>query len=173
MKNVGFTLIELIVVLALAALILAFGVPGFQNTLRTNRLVTQTNQFVGALNLARSEAIKRGVRVTLCRSADGQSCAGSGGYDQGWIVFTEDPDNPDGNGTFDRDAEELIQVANALPAGIGITGNRNVAASISYTPRGSTVELGTISACPESGSGRAIVISLAGRMRVVKKEDCS
>ena len=60
-KSAGFTLVELIVTLVLAALVLALGVSSFQEMIRSNRLTTIVNELVGALNLARSEAIKRGV----------------------------------------------------------------------------------------------------------------
>lgn len=65
----GFTLIELLVTLAVAAILLAIGVPGLRNILLTNRLATTANEVVAALNLARSEAIKRNARVDF--NADG------------------------------------------------------------------------------------------------------
>ena len=88
----GFTLIELIITVAIVAILLAIGVPSFQEMMRNNRVAAHTNDRLSSLNLARSEAIKRGVRVSLCKSSDGLSCATTGDWTQGWIVFV-DTDN--------------------------------------------------------------------------------
>lgn len=85
----GFTLVELLVTMTVASILLAWGIPNLQLTLAANRLATQTNNFTTALALARSEAMQLGVPVTLCKSANGTSCAATGGYQQGWIVFAE------------------------------------------------------------------------------------
>ena len=57
--------------------------------IQANRLTAQTNDLVTVLNYARSEAIKRGVRVTLCSSNNGTSCLGSTTWDTGWIAFID------------------------------------------------------------------------------------
>lgn len=93
----GFTLIELMITLALAAIILTLGVPSFTETIRTNRVATQVNELVTALNLARSEAIKRATAVTVCASADQATCSGSNDWRTGWIVVTDDNTNTTGS----------------------------------------------------------------------------
>jgi type IV fimbrial biogenesis protein FimT len=67
-RSSGFTLVELMFTLALAAVLLAIGIPSFRGMMATNRLVTQTNEFNSAVNFARSEAITRNSTVTLCRA---------------------------------------------------------------------------------------------------------
>ena len=67
-------MIELIVTMVVAAIVLTLGVPSFRELINNNRLTSGANEFVTALNLARSEAIKRSVRVTVCKSADGTTC---------------------------------------------------------------------------------------------------
>ena len=90
-RDYGFTLVELMVTLVIAAILLTAGVPSFTTLIKNNRLTTSTNELVGALTLARSEAVKRGLRVTVCKSADQASCDTSGtGWQQGWIVFTDE-----------------------------------------------------------------------------------
>jgi len=85
----GFTLIEVIVVLVVAGIILAIAGPSFNTVIKNNSLATQANDLVSALNFARSEAVTRGDRVTVCRSnVAGTACnSGSGSWEDGWLVF--------------------------------------------------------------------------------------
>jgi type IV fimbrial biogenesis protein FimT len=84
----GFTIIELMVTVTLASILLAIAVPSFRGMMANNRVVTQSNDFVGALNFARSEAITRNTNVTLCRvaTAAATACAGSLSPWANWII---------------------------------------------------------------------------------------
>ncbi|MCP3852650.1 MAG: prepilin-type N-terminal cleavage/methylation domain-containing protein [Gammaproteobacteria bacterium] len=84
----GFTITELMIAVAIAAVLLTIGVPSFQETLANNRLDTKTHTVANSLKLARSEAIKRGVAVSVCPSNTGTSCVGND-LAQGWIIFTD------------------------------------------------------------------------------------
>lgn len=88
-RQVGFTLMELIVTVAIAAILLTIGVPSFQDTMRNNRAATHMNEMMTALNLARSEAAKLGKRVSLCPSTDQATCTGGTDWTKGWIVFID------------------------------------------------------------------------------------
>ena len=83
-KQSGFTLIELMVVISILAILLGIGVPSFRATIEGNRITTVANDLVGALQFARSEAVKRGTNVVLCSSADQASC--SGVWINGWVA---------------------------------------------------------------------------------------
>lgn len=72
----GFTLIELLVTVAIAAVLMALAAPNLASFLKNNRLTTVTNDLLGDLAVARSEAAKRGLPVTICVSTDGASCTG-------------------------------------------------------------------------------------------------
>jgi type IV fimbrial biogenesis protein FimT len=164
----GFTLMELIVTLAIAAIVVTLGVPSFREMLRENRLATQTNEFLAALSLARSEAIKRGVRVSLCKSDDGANCTSDGGYQQGWMVFAD----PNDNATVDP-GEPVLRVYAALPAGMLLTGNSTVQSYVSYVASGVSrlitggFQAGTLTLCVQP-EARLIVINSMGRARVAK-----
>ena len=93
-KSAGFTLIELIITVAIAGILVTVAIPSFNSTISSNRLTNSANDLVGALNLARSEAVKRGMQVTLSNGT-----ANSDWGSAGWTVFTDA--NGDGvlNGT--------------------------------------------------------------------------
>jgi type IV fimbrial biogenesis protein FimT len=106
----GFTILELMITVAVLAILVGVGNPSFQDMMRRNRLAAQTNQLLGTLAFARSEAVKRGVRVTVCPTNDAQdACSDDGRWAQnGMIIFTdnigevgevtmEDEDEPENN----------------------------------------------------------------------------
>lgn len=66
--NRGFTIIELMVTMFLAAILFGLAIPSFRSVIAGNRLVTQTNDMIGAMTLARSEAITRNGSMTFCRT---------------------------------------------------------------------------------------------------------
>ena len=88
-KNSGFTLIELMITLAIVAILLTVGVPSLTAFMQGNRLISSTNELVSALHVARSEAIKLNVRVSVCESSDGANCSTTGNWENGWIVFID------------------------------------------------------------------------------------
>jgi len=83
-KQSGFTLIELMVVISILAILLGIGVPSFRATIEGNRITTVANDLVGALQFARSEAVKRGTNVVLCSSNDQTTCTGA--WINGWVA---------------------------------------------------------------------------------------
>jgi type IV fimbrial biogenesis protein FimT len=90
----GFTLIELMVTLAVMAILLALAVPSFQLASNVNRLAGGANEIMAGLQLARAEAIHRNVHVYFCRSDDSATCSTAAGAWVGWLVFADN--NADG-----------------------------------------------------------------------------
>jgi type IV fimbrial biogenesis protein FimT len=88
----GMTLIELMITIAIVAMLMAIGVPSYKYVTNANRIASEVNSLLGDMQLARAEAIKEGLPVTVCSSSDGASCSGSTSWRTGWIVFA-DPNN--------------------------------------------------------------------------------
>lgn len=170
MKQLGATMLELVVVLAISALLLGIGIPSVAAFTHNSRLASATNELVSSLHLARGEAIKRNSRVVMCTSATGTSCTTSGDWHEGWLLFQ------DGNNNAVLDAgETLILARQAFPAGLSLKGNTWVSKYISYTPSGATrlisgvLQVGTLTLCNELGaSARQVIISSTGRPRTAK-----
>jgi type IV fimbrial biogenesis protein FimT len=168
----GFTLVELLVSLAVAATLASLSAPTFVKTLRDMLLLAYTHSLLGDLAFARSESIKRGRRVVLCKSSDGVDCTKLGQWSTGWLIF-EDTDN-DGERSS---SETIIRGAARLPGSWRVTGNNPVANYISYHPMGRTqlisgaFQAGTLTICETSSEpieGAKIIISASGRPRSQK-----
>jgi len=172
MKQSGVTLMELMVVLAISAILLTIGIPAFASLAQSSRLSSATNELIASLQVARSEAIKRNARTVICTSPDGLACSATGGWHQGWLIF-HDANN---NATLDP-GETVIHARQALPDSIRLTGNSTVSKYISYAPSGGTksvtgaFQAGTLTVCnvaSASGAARRVVISSTGRPRVAR-----
>lgn len=98
----GLTLIELMIGLAVLALLISLAAPSFRQALARSRLSSAASEFTAAVQLARAEAIRANRRAVLCRSADGSACNNSAGAWTAWILFVD----TDGDGT--RGASEAV-----------------------------------------------------------------
>ncbi|MCP5278018.1 MAG: GspH/FimT family pseudopilin [Thiobacillus sp.] len=95
----------MLVTISIAAIMMTLAIPNFMDFLRNNRLAGQANDFVLACAYAKSEAVKRGLRVTICSRQDDATCSGGPTWDAGWLVFVDN----DGSGTVNG-ADEVLQV---------------------------------------------------------------
>ena len=164
----GFSLIELLITVAIASILLSLAAPSFSTLVKNSRISASASEFAGSLYLARSEAIKRSTTVTICKSSNGSSCAANGNWDQGWITF----EDPNADGAVDAaEVDGLIRVHKALTNTLTLVGNARVNSHITYSPNGrlSTVVNGTIELCDNrSGEpvGKGIVVIPSGRFRI-------
>lgn len=101
----GVTLVELMVTLAVAAILIAIATPSFTSLINSNRLSGSANELVAALQTARMEAVRRNARVIVCRSENSQSCAGAGDLWPAWLVFVD----ADADGVLDA-GEAVLRV---------------------------------------------------------------
>lgn len=167
-RSGGFTLIELIVAAAVAAVLAATAIPGMVAFVSNNRAATQANEIVGALVLARSEAVTRAAQVSVCalQTQNGTSCAASGSpvyWDQGWMVFV---DTAGSAGVLDE-KDEIIRIYPALDGGNQIKGS---ASALSFLDNGFLSGAGVtlalrIGKCYAS-SNRDVAVSKTGHASV-------
>lgn len=85
-RNFGFTLIELMVSLAVLVVLISVAIPSFMNLIQNSRSAALANSLVIALNVARSESVKRNALVNLCPSSDGATCMATPDWTAGWIA---------------------------------------------------------------------------------------
>src|SRR5258705_1484373 len=85
----GFTLVELMIVVAIGSLLFAACLPQYADWRAAKELANEAQHLAASMNLARTEAVKRGQRVTLCRTVDTRRCAGASGWDGGWLVYVD------------------------------------------------------------------------------------
>jgi type IV fimbrial biogenesis protein FimT len=161
----GFTLSELLVTIAMVAVMVAWSTPVFRD-LHCNAVRTrEVNQFVQAVHFARGEAMKRNGVVSLCPTLGTDHCAPPGTpWTGGWIVFF----NVDGDAPAVRDAgEELLHTFPAWPTG-QIVANRT---TLSFRAFGQSGVTATFTFCDSRGSAaaRAVIISQTGRPRVASR----
>jgi type IV fimbrial biogenesis protein FimT len=165
----GFTLIELMITIAIAAILAGLAAPAFQGVIANNRLKSHSSAIYSALLLARSEAIKRNTSVALCKSIDGAACVSTGGWQQGWIVFHD----ANGDGVH-QVAETIVQRATGLSGDFSVdstvSGSSTAVHQVSFASSGSIVQplALTFSICNRAGAGPARIIGLliTGRARM-------
>ena len=162
----GFTLTELLISLAVIAILISSVIPSMGNLIADRRVAAITSEMYSSLLLARSEAVKRRNTISVCSSVNGSSCdQANTGWHHGWLVFSDQ--NQDG--LFDGD-EPLLRVVSKQPDLISISWNRGF--SVSFNSRGQTSMAGSFEVC-EKSNVRAIVISMTGRARVEERTSCS
>ena len=158
----GLTALELLVTMAIVAVLLAAGVPAFKNYGWNLRLKTAMDVLQTDLNLARGRAISHNIQTVICPATDNHDCSGLSDWQNGWIIFT------DLNGDqHKQDAEPLLKSANAVEF-LNISSSRSRSYLRFYpngTAPGSNI---TILFCDKRGAAHAgkIAVSNSGRIRM-------
>lgn len=155
-------MIELVVLLAVASILAAAGIPALRGLILDVRMTRQVNAFVRSIHLAKQEAHKQTRYVAICKSPDGRQCRHGAAWRDGWIVFVNsDRDEPPQVDSGER----VLQVIARYEDG-GIAANRS---SFVFRPFQIRSTNGTVVFCDSRGheASKAIVVSYTGRPRLV------
>lgn len=110
----GFSLLELMITLSIAAILLVIAVPSFRDLMHRNQVSSASNELLASVAYARTEAITRGQLVSMCPSTDnGGSCAGGATFESGWIVYTYPAGAASTNKAYDSASSVLLRATTA------------------------------------------------------------
>ncbi len=162
-RSNGFTLVELMITVAVVAILSAIAYPSFQSTIRSNRVTAGHNELLGLVNLARSEAVRSNNGGGVCGSSDGNTCDNN--WSGGMMAFSDA--NKDGLFT----TGETVLRFNKISNGMVITGP---AALIGFDARGrrragaNQVVLMRPDKCGSQPLQRTITINASGQISSAK-----
>jgi len=172
-SQIGFSLIELMILLSLLMVILSFGIPSLASYIKNSRVSSYTNALLNDINFARSEAVTRGHTVILCRSANAESehpsCGGTAhSWTSGWIVFVD----LNSNATFDQGVDILLNTTHDFIGSITVKSNKVSDTNLIYKADG-TIDMGGATAvfaiCDDRGEGygNQLQISPTGKPHLI------
>ncbi len=164
LRGRGFSLLELLISLALSATVLSLGLPALRGLILDNRRTADINAFVAAVQAARIEAFKRNETVILCKTKDLAMCSPDPAWEDGWMLFV----NADDRRPPRRDATEPVLLGHQPAMAGTIRANRQL---FEFRPFGRRSVNGTVTFCDERGAtgARAVIISYTGRPRVSER----
>ncbi len=167
-RHSGFTLIELMIAIALTGMLLSMAVPAMDLFVSNARQTSAINDFVSSIHIARSTAITTNTRVTLCPSANGVTCENID-WDRGWIVFA------------DLDSDQVVDLNETITSKTEGTNNLSIESAefgsfLLYRPNGRVMNAaingsaGEFTVCDQRGADHAkvMIVELSGRPRLSK-----
>lgn len=159
----GFTLVELMMTIFIAAILMAIAVPGFQTLRQNSQQRSAIADLSATLARARTEVGARHRSVTICASSDQATCSGEVAWENGWIVFVD----MDGDGAFDVGNDVMIMVHSSFPNGATIRMLGALTTRVTYDRDGLLAAPVTFRYCDARGlsSLRAIVVNESGSIR--------
>jgi type IV fimbrial biogenesis protein FimT len=171
-RGAAFTLVEVVVAITIAGLLISLAVPAFHDWLAAYQLANHAKHVAESMTRARTEAVRRGHRVNLCKSHDLSHCVDQGNWDAGIVVFVD----VNRNGQADPD-EPLLAIEGPAPHGITMHANRPLDEYVSYTDLGQArllngaLQMGTFTICRSGQQALHVVLANSGRVRIEKTAD--
>ncbi|MEO5328142.1 MAG: GspH/FimT family pseudopilin [Magnetococcus sp. THC-1_WYH] len=165
----GYTLVELLITLAIALIVSVLAVPFYETIMQNSRMVARVNMVLGTLHYARGEAIKQRQQVSICDSTDGATCTASGNWELGWLVFVD----ADSSESFTA-GDTVLKVYESIAAGNAtLRGDTNAQNVLSFSSDGfsrsaaGVLQTGNLVYCDSRGiaSGKVITLTFIGRTR--------
>jgi type IV fimbrial biogenesis protein FimT len=161
----GFTLIELMIALAVGVILLVMAVPEFSAIVHKNRISATASDLYASLSLARNEAIKRRSAVRVCPSSNGTSCRGDRDWSDGWIVL-------------DTGSNTVIRSLDALERGVLLEADNVVAGFVQFNATGDALATsGEFRVCHADSivRSRAVRVTAVGRIEYADRDqaDCN
>lgn len=158
----GFTLLELLVVISIVAILVSVAVPSFKSSLTKSRRSAEGENIMRDINVARSEAIKRGKRVVLC-TGDSSGCNSSANWTDGWIAFVDEDTNDSKNTT-----EQILRIGELDSSSFTLIGSTDIAHIIKFQPDGIAIATGTLTLCDSDGAdaAKALILSASGKPKI-------
>ncbi len=172
----GFTVIEMLTVVALIAISLAFAIPSMAGLIRSNRVQGEIEQLGASIRYARSQALRQGETVIVCASTQGQSCDGGNRWETGWMVFA------DANRNGSPDSGEVLKVEQAF-TGTDVLSASDNGSRLKFNRDGFSFDLPTsgkmifklVTTPADAMAQRCLAIHMAGQFSILKagQADCT
>ena len=163
-RNRGYTLLQLVVVMALICILASAGLPAFQNLLERQRLATTIHRLSTQLALARNSAISSSVPVSACPSLGDGSCRNDSDWSRGWIVYRD----PDRQGQPADAASILSQESEPASGSMTLLSSRGRRAIRFLADGRSSGSNLTIRICGHGRLLAEVVVNNVGRVRSAK-----
>lgn len=158
----GFTLLELLIVISIVGILASVAVPSFKSSLTKNKRSAESENIIRDINIARSEAIKRGQRVVLC-TGDTSGCNNSTNWTNGWIAFVdEDKNNNKGS------SEQILRIGELKSPNFTLIGSTDIAHAIKFQADGLAIATGTLTLCngDDTNTAKALILSTSGKPKI-------
>lgn len=166
-ENAGITLVEVLVGLAIVALLTRLAVPSYRFIINSSRISSEVSDLLTTLQFARSEAMRRGVSVSVCASTNASACSASSDWTSGWMAF----EDTNSNGAAD-DNTPVMRSHAAITNGDKVQAD-NSTGSVRFNREGIAAGLAadpvTLTFTPPTNPGlqkRCLAIGVSGRMLV-------
>lgn len=175
----GFTLLELVIVVAIVAILAAVAVPSMESSMKKSSVKSLQRSYLRALSYARSEAVARNKLVSICPSVDGNICdTANHDWSGGWLIFIDDGDATGfGNGVYEPD-EELLRVyentGSTTVALVDPDASNNDLDFLSWNFRGFVDQRALLVVCDRGTSdafARGVVVERSGRAMLTQDWD--